>query len=80
MKQRHKNTLEDEAFNVVQSISKAKKLYKRLIVKAHPDRHPMNIELATELTQHIDSNRFNYRELLDIECRVEQELNTPLTE
>jgi hypothetical protein len=74
MKSKTRITLEDEALNVVQSISKAKELHRHLVIKAHPDKHPQNVGLATELTKLINYNRFNYRELLVIERRIEQEL------
>ena len=44
----------DESLNVVASIGKAKSLYKELIVKAHPDKHPNQLELATTLTELIN--------------------------
>jgi len=66
--------LEDETFNVVQSISKAKVLYKKLITQSHPDRHPENVTLATELTRLVNINRYNYRELLMVEERIKKEL------
>ena len=46
-----------ESINVVASIGKAKSLYKELIVKAHPDKHPNQLELATTLTELINKNR-----------------------
>ena len=30
----------DEAYNIVESMAKAKPLYKELIKQAHPDKHP----------------------------------------
>lgn len=64
----------DESLNVVASIGKAKSLYKELIVKAHPDKHPNQSELATTLTELINKNRYNYSELLKIKNRIESEL------
>ena len=63
-----------ESINVVASIGKAKSLYKELIVKAHPDKHPKQLELATTLTELINKNRYNYSELLKIKNRIETEL------
>lgn len=63
-----------ESINVVESIGKAKSLYKDLIVKAHPDKHPNQSELATTLTELINKNRYNYSELLNIKKRIETEL------
>lgn len=63
-----------ESVNVVESIAGAKALYKELILKAHPDKNPMKIELAQELSELINVNRFNYQELLKLKKRVENEL------
>ena len=60
---RKKKVIEHNEVNVVDGIVKAKKLYKELIVKAHPDRNPNNIELAKALSQLITENRYNYAEL-----------------
>lgn len=75
----NRKQLQDETFNVVQSISKGKLLYKQLIMRAHPDKNPENVELATELTHSINSNRFNYRELLELQERIKTELETKAT-
>lgn len=64
----------DEGLNVVEGISKAKTLYKELIRKAHPDRHPQKEELAKVITEAINNNRYNYRGLLELKKRVETEL------
>jgi len=63
-----------EETNIVQSIAKAKALYKELIAKAHPDRNASKAELAKILTEEINNNRYNYRELLKLKQRVETEL------
>lgn len=64
----------DEGLNVVEGISKAKKLYKELILKSHPDRHPEKEELAKDITEQININRYNYRELLKLKERIDNEL------
>lgn len=69
-----KKEYKDESLNVVASIGKAKYLYKDLIIKAHPDKHPNHSELATTLTELINKNRYNYSELLKIKNRIETEL------
>lgn len=56
-------TIEHNEVNVVDSIVKARKLYKELIAKAHPDKNPSNIELAQKLSQQIIENKYNYEEL-----------------
>ena len=62
-----KKEYKDESLNVVASIGKAKSIYKDLIIKAHPDKHP-------NLTELINKNRYNYSELLKIKKRIETEL------
>ena len=69
-----KKDLSEETYNVVQSISEAKQLYKNLVSMCHPDKHPQKIAIATELTQLINRNRYNYRELLHLKERVKNEL------
>ncbi|UVV59154.1 hypothetical protein NXY28_25680 [Bacteroides thetaiotaomicron] len=64
----------DEAYNVVESIAKAKQLYKELIKQTHPDKHPNNKDVAEKLTAMINNNRFNYRELLKIKDIVNDKL------
>jgi len=71
-----RQNLNDETFNIVQSISKAKNLFKILISKVHPDKHPENVHLATELTSLVNNNKFNYRELLKLEERIKTELES----
>ena len=48
-----------ESLNLVNSISKAKPLYKRLIVLAHPDKHPEKHEIATHLSQKLNLERYS---------------------
>ena len=64
----------NESINIVNSIAKAKKLHKELILYAHPDRHPNNQELATRLSERINENRFNYSELLKLQDIINKEL------
>jgi hypothetical protein len=64
-----------EGINVVESIGKAKILYKELIRLAHPDRNPNNEEYARELTDRINANRYNYKELLKIQQEISNEKN-----
>lgn len=60
--------------NIVASIAKCKALHQRLIILAHPDRHPNNKELAEELTKLLNRERYNYSELLKLQVRIESEL------
>ena len=46
----------DEAYNIVESMAKAKPLYKELIKQAHPDKHPNNKDVAEELTAMINKD------------------------
>lgn len=64
----------EDCNNVVNSIAKAKSLHKRLIVLSHPDKNPNKIELATKISELINENRYNYRELLKLEQRIKNEL------
>ena len=63
-----------ESVNVIESIASAKALHKELIRKAHPDKNPEKVDLAQELSELINVNRFNYRELLKLKERIEKEL------
>lgn len=69
-----RKTLKHEEMNVVNSIAKAKKLYKELILMAHPDKHKDNVELAQSLTEKINNYRYNYDELLKLKEIIENEL------
>lgn len=71
---RNKTTLEHNEVNVVDSIVKAKKLYKELIIKTHPDRNPQNSELANSLAQQVTKNRYNYAELLKLKQIINEKL------
>lgn len=63
-----------ESNNVVESIAKSKMLYKELIRKSHPDKHPRKEELAKEFTELVNNNRYNYRELLRLKKLIEKQL------
>ena len=60
-----------EGLNVVSGISKAKSLYRELIVLTHPDRHPEDASYFKELTDRINANRYNYNELLKIKNELD---------
>ena len=64
----------DESKNVVNSIVKARKLYKELSIKAHPDKHPDKTTVAEEIMQKITSNQHNYTVLLELKKEVEEKL------
>ena len=64
----------NESNNVVESIAKSKMLYKELIKKSHPDKHPQKEKLAKEIAELVNNNRYNYRALLKLKERIENEL------
>lgn len=64
----------DESNNVVDGMVKARLLYKRLSVLAHPDKHPDKPEVAQELMSAIVANRYNYAVLLRLEEEVAAKL------
>ena len=74
LSRKNRNKAIAESVNVVESIASAKPLHKELICKAHPDKNPTKIELAQEISELININRYNYRELLILKERVEKEL------
>ena len=61
-----------DAANIVQSMSKAKTLYKELVKLAHPDRNPQKRELAEEFTQLLNQARFDYRKLLILQKQIKE--------
>ena len=65
----------DESINVVNSMAKSQKLYKKLAILAHPDNNPDNIEQAKELMQRIVENKKNYANLLLIQQEIKNKLN-----
>lgn len=69
-----RNEMISESTNIVESIASAKSLHKELIRKAHPDKNPKKVELAQEITELLNMNRYNYRELLKLKERIENEL------
>lgn len=69
-----KHIKKDESANVVDSMVKARKLYKQLSVAAHPDKHPDKITIAEDLMQRITANRHNFSELLRLKDEVDEKL------
>ena len=64
----------DESANVVDSMVKARKLYKELSLAVHPDRHPDRRETAESLMRRVTSNKHNYSELLKLKTEIEKKL------
>ena len=71
---KRQNNLVSYGDNIVASIARCKALYKKLIIAAHPDKHPSQIDLAEELTKAINRARYDYSELIKLEKRVDSEL------
>lgn len=67
---------ENEQTNVVDSIVKSKRLYQHLILLCHPDRNPLKQDLAQELTNMLNANRYNYNELIRIKGIIETKLRS----
>ena len=64
----------DESANVVDSMVKARKLYKELSLAVHPDRHPDRRETSENLMRRVTANRHNYSELLKLKTEIEENL------
>lgn len=72
---RFRNTIKrDESANVVDSMVKARRLYKELSLSAHPDKHPDKSEIAEDIMQRITKNKHNYSELLKLKMEIEDKL------
>ncbi len=64
----------DESSNIVDSIVKARKLYKELSLIAHPDKHPLKKAVAEELMQQVTANKRNYSRLVALKAEIEHKL------
>lgn len=64
----------DESVNVVDSMVKARRLYRELSIAAHPDKHPDKIAEAEDLMQRITASKHSYTELLSLKQEVETKL------
>jgi hypothetical protein len=63
----------ETAKNIAESIAKAKDLYKKLIIKVHPDRFlDQRNEKATAITAQLTQARNDYKELKRIELEIEE--------
>ena len=73
-KTKRKETV-DEAINVVNSISQAKRLYKKLASECHPDKFALDKEkydLATDIFQRLSDNKYNYKVLTELDREIQQ--------
>lgn len=66
---------EDQSRNVVDSMVKARMLYRELSAKAHPDKNLDNREEAELLMQKVSANKHNYEALLQLEKEINKKLN-----
>lgn len=60
--------------NIVNSINKSKELeslYKKLMVKVHPDRNPDKQEIAANFTERLNKSRRNYDGLKSLELEID---------
>ena len=64
----------DHSANVIDSMVKARKLYKELSLAVHPDRHPDRRKTAESLMRRVTSNKRNYSELLKLKTEIEKKL------
>lgn len=66
----------ETAKNITNSISKSKMLYKRLIIKVHPDKFSGDDKfLANDLSSKITKSKKNYNELSRLKIEVDSFLN-----
>lgn len=64
----------DESSNVVDSMVKARKLYKELSIATHPDKHPSKKDVAEKLMQQVTANKHNYYALISLKNEIEEKL------
>lgn len=69
-----KTVKRDETQNVVDSMVRARKLYKELSIMAHPDKHPSKRDVAEDLMQRVTANKHNYSELISLKAEIEEKL------
>ena len=62
----------DQSANVVDSMVKARKLYKELCIKTHPDKHPEKQAIAEELMKKVVATRFDYKGLQQLKTEIEE--------
>ena len=64
----------DQSNNVVDSMVKARKLYKEVCIKTHPDKHHEQQVVAEELMKKVVANRFDYHGLLQVQVEIKEKL------
>ena len=65
----------NETVNVVDSMVKARKLYKELSIAAHPDKHPSQRVIAEDIMQRVTENKHNYSMLVALKAELEEKLS-----
>lgn len=64
----------DESINVVDGIVKARILYKKLSLQAHPDKNINRRKEAEDIMQRLTANKHNYAALIEIEKEIKEKL------
>lgn len=64
----------DESANVVDSMVKARQLYKELVIAVHPDKHIDKKYIAEDLMKRVAANKHNYHTLLSLKKEIEENL------
>jgi hypothetical protein len=62
--------------NIVNSINRSKELealYKKLMIKTHPDRNPEKLELAHDYSERLNKSRRSYDDLKKLELEINAE-------
>ena len=73
--QRKTQVTSSDINNIVTSINKSKELealYKKLMIKTHPDRNADKIELANKYSERLNKSRRNYDELKKLEFEIRE--------
>lgn len=65
----------DESTNVVDSMVKARELYKELCAIAHPDLNQDKSDIAEEIMKRIVANKHNYAALLELQKEIREKLS-----
>lgn len=65
----------DQSVNVVDSMVKARKLYKELCIMTHPDKNREQQAVAEELMKKVVASRFDYKGLLQLQTEIKEKLD-----